>query len=100
MMQQGLCRPSKNPWINPLHLVQKKNSDWYPCRDYRKFNKVILPDLYSIPFLQDSTHFLHGKTVFSMVGLVHAYQQIPVRESVPKTTIITPFELFEFSYMT
>ena len=47
-MQQGLCRPSKNPWVNPLHLVQKKNSDWYPCGDYCKFNKVTLPDHYSI----------------------------------------------------
>ena len=79
--------------------MQKKNSDWHPCGDYRKLNEVTLPDHYSIPFLQDSTHFLHGKTVFFMIDLVRAYQQIPVRESnIPK--IITSFGLFEFSYMT
>ena len=101
MIQQGLCRPSKSPWASPLHLVKKKNSDWRPCGDYRKLNEVTVPDRYSIPFLQDSTHFLHDKTVFSTIDLVRAYQQIPVRESdIPKTAIITPFGLFEFPYMT
>ncbi|KAG5309148.1 POL2 protein, partial [Pseudoatta argentina] len=81
MVQQGLCKPSK--------------------RDYRKLNEITVLDHYSIPFLQDSTHFLHGKTVFSTIDSVRAYQQIPVRESdIPKTAIITPFGLFEFPYMT
>ncbi|KYN40984.1 hypothetical protein ALC56_04577 [Trachymyrmex septentrionalis] len=44
MMQQGLCKPSKNPWASPLHLVQKKNSDWCLCGDYRKLNEVTSPD--------------------------------------------------------
>jgi hypothetical protein len=86
MIQQGLCRLSKSPWASPLHPVQKKNSDWRPCGDYRKLNEVTLPDCYSIPFLQDCTHFLHDKTVFSTIDLVRAFQQIPVRESdIPKT---------------
>jgi len=60
-----------------------------------------LLDRYTIPFLQDSTHFLHGKAIFSIIDLVRAYQQIPVRESdIPKIAIIIFFGLFEFLYMT
>jgi len=69
MMQQGLPRA-----LRPLHHMQKKNSNWRPCEDYRKLNEVVR----LLNFLQDSTHFLHGKTVFSMVDLRRAYQQISV----------------------
>jgi len=101
MAQQGLCKPSKSSWANPLHLVQKKNSDWRFYGDYSKINEVISPDHYSSPFLQN-THFLrknifHSEKLFSTT-ITHAYRQI---QSVNlKTAIITPFEFFEFSYMT
>lgn len=81
--------------------IQKKNSDWRPCGDYRRLNDKILPDRYPIPFLQDSTHFLRGKKIFSTINLVRAYHQIPIRQvDIPKTAIITPFGLFEFMHMT
>ncbi|CAL1680862.1 unnamed protein product [Lasius platythorax] len=100
MLQQGLCRPSKSSWASPLHLVAKKNGDWRPCGDYRKLNDITEPDRYPIPFLQDCVQFLHSAIIFSTIDLVRAYQQIPVKEDIPKTAIITPFGLFEFPVMT
>ena len=72
-MQRGLCRLSNSLWASPLHLVQKKNSDLCPYEDYCKLNEVTLPDRYSI----------------LAVDLVHAYQQIPVRESDILKIVIT-----------
>jgi len=101
MLHQGLCRPSKSCWASPLHLVLKKNGDWRPCGDYRKLNAITQPDYYPILFLdQDCVQFLHG-TIFSTIDLIHAYQQISVKEEdIPKMAIITPFGLYEFPFIT
>lgn len=100
MLEQGICRPSCSPGASTLHLVKKKNGDWRPVGDCRRLNSVILPDKYPVPNIQDFAHLLCGKTIFSTLDLIRAYHQIPVdSESIPKTAIITPFGLCEFTKM-
>lgn len=101
MMEMGICKPSKSPWANPLHVVTKKDGGLRPCGDYRRLNAVTQPDRYPIPRLQDFTYQLHNKKIFSKLDLKMAYYQIPIsQEDAQKTAIITPFGLFEFNCMT
>ncbi len=78
-------------------MVPKKDRSWQPCGDYRRCNLVPTPDKYPLQNMQDLSNGLHGCTVFSKIGLVEGYHQIPVAgEDIPKTAIITPFGLFEY----
>lgn len=53
-----------------------------------------------MPHLHDFAQNLYGKKYFSKINLTRAYHQIPVYfDDVPKTAIITLFELFEFLFV-
>ncbi|UYV63130.1 hypothetical protein LAZ67_2003234, partial [Cordylochernes scorpioides] len=100
MLNNGIIRPSNSPWASPLHLVSKKDESLRPCGDYRRLNAVTLPDRYPIPRLDDFHHILKGTRVYSKIDLCKAFYQIPIaEEDKPKTSIITPFGLFEFNVM-
>lgn len=100
LIEQGICRPSKSPWASPLHLTPKKQEgSWRPCGDYRRLNAATIPDRYLLPHIHDFTHG-HRKKIFSKIDLMKAYHQIPMaEEDIPKTVVITPFGLFEFTSM-
>uniref|UniRef100_A0A1X7UDF3 Uncharacterized protein n=1 Tax=Amphimedon queenslandica TaxID=400682 RepID=A0A1X7UDF3_AMPQE len=81
-------------------MVPKKLGDWRPFGDCCALNRVMAPNQYPIPHIQDFTASLHGTMVFSKLDLVLAYHQILVEPAnIPKTAIMTLFDFFEFIQM-
>ena len=81
-------------------MVAKPSGGWRVCGDYRALNAVSEDDRYPMPHLQDFSIQLEGKTIFSKIDLVRAYNQVPMRAAdVAKTVIVTPFGLFEYTRM-
>lgn len=96
MLELGICRPSNSPWASPVHIAPKPSGGWRP-----RLNAHTLPDRYPISHIQYFNSFLDGRTVFSVIDLFRAYNQIPMaKEDIQKTAVITPFGLFEFPSMT
>ncbi|GFV97451.1 transposon Tf2-9 polyprotein [Trichonephila clavipes] len=99
LLAQGIIRPSKSPWSS-LHAVPKSDSTVRLVGDYRQLNSVTEFDSYPMPYLNDFSHALHGKRIFSKIDIFKAFHQIPIAEcDIPKTAVTTPSGLYKYTHL-
>ena len=92
-----IIEPSTSAWSSPIVPVMKKDETIRMCIDYRKLNKVTVPDKFPIPNLLDSIYGLKGTKFFTKLDLVRGYYQLPVDEkSRPYTAFSTNRNHWQF----
>jgi hypothetical protein len=96
--QQGIIYRSSSQWASPLHMVHKPDGSWQQGRDFWQLNLQTKPEWYSWPNIGDLTARLSSSTVFKL-DIRKEYHQVPVKEDICKTVIVTLFGTFEFLRM-
>ena len=101
MADRDLIEPSTSPFSSPAIIVPKKNGGIRFCIDYRRLNKVTIPDSQPLPHIGDCLDALGGSKWFSTLDLKSGFHQVGVaKEDRPKTAFCIPGSgLWQFKVM-
>ena len=92
-----VIEPSHSPWSAPIVPIRKKDGSIRLCIDYRKLNKVTIPDRFPMPNVLDMVAGLKGVKYFTTLDLVRGYYQMPLaEESRPYTAFSTARNHYQF----
>lgn len=103
LVKAGILKPvSSSNWASPIVIVHKKDGEVRICVDFRvSVNKVLIPEQYPLPTVDDIFATLSGGKVFTVLDLTGAYSQLKVKEqSQELLTINTHVGLFRYTRMT
>ena len=93
-LEKGWVQPSQSPWGAPITYVPKKDNSRRLVFDYRRLNKVTLPDASPLPRIDDLLSTLARSTIYSKLDLKQGYNQIAMgEESIPLTAFVTPIPI-------
>lgn len=90
LLEDDLIELSTSPYCSPVIIVPKKSTDGTPkyrmCIDYKNLNKKLIPDMFSLPRMDDILESLGIAKFFSIMDLHSGYHQVPLAEESRKMT--------------
>ena len=100
MLKLGVIEPSTSPWSAPVVLIPKPDKTLRFCVDYRRLNKVTIPDAFPMPRIDDLIDKVGKAKFLTKIDLSKGYWQVPLEEeAVPISAFVTPFGHFQWKYM-
>jgi hypothetical protein len=94
---RGIIEPSTAPCSSTVLLVPRPGGGVRFCIDYRALNKVIEPDAYTLPTVQENLAAMSGDNFFSCLDMKEAFWNVPLtKRSRELTAFRTPDGLFHY----
>jgi hypothetical protein len=98
----GRIRPSNSPYASPSFIIPKADKTALPrwVNDYRKLNKVTVPDSYPLPRIDDILADCSKGKIWGKIDMTNSFFQTRVNpEHIKYTATLTPFGLWEWLVM-
>ena len=97
LLHKEWIRKSQSEYSSPVVVVRKKDGSLRMCCDYRKLNKITIPDKHPLPRIQDVIDSLGGNQFFSLLDQSKAYHQLKLGSDSQKlTAFLTPWGFYEW----
>ncbi|KAK4317777.1 hypothetical protein Pmani_011175 [Petrolisthes manimaculis] len=75
MLAHDLVERSDSPWSSPCLLIPKPDGSYRMCTDYRKINRLTVPDCYPLPRIDDIIDNLDHVKFVTTIDLLRGYYQ-------------------------
>lgn len=104
LLKNKQIEPSVSEYNSPIILVPKKSIDgkknYRLCIDYRAVNKLLIPDRFPLPRIDEILDNLGRAKYFSVVDLSAGFHQIPIeKDSRPITSFSTDSASYQWTVL-
>jgi len=100
-LKRDIIEPSTAGCSSTVLLIPKPGSTKLRfCVDYRALNKVIKPDAYTLPAVEENLANMNGNRFFTSLDLKEAFWQVPLTQTSKElTSFRTPDGLYMYRRM-
>lgn len=99
LLQAGIIEESNSPFASPVTLAYKKDEGRKSrlCIDFRKLNKLVVPECFPFPTIQDVIEKVVNCEYFTVLDINSAFWCISMKlQDREKTSFITKYGKFMF----